>query len=66
MSTDRPANHGQSTHGLRGDYSSMRADYTVDQDHSAYTDLQHDRWRRLYRSGLCDVHKFREHPANHN
>src|SRR5512134_403250 len=49
MSTDRPANHGQSTHGLRGDYSSMRADYTVDQDHSAYSDAQHDRWRRLYR-----------------
>ena len=37
MSAERPANHGQSSHGLRGDYSRMRPDYTVEQDHSAYT-----------------------------
>ena len=43
------ANYGQSSHGLRGDYSRMRPDYTVDQDYSAYTEEQHDRWRRLYR-----------------
>ena len=49
MSAERPANHGQSTHGLRGDYRRMRPDYTVDQDQSAYTEAQHDRWRRLYR-----------------
>jgi phenylalanine-4-hydroxylase len=49
MSAERPANHGQSTHGLRGDYRRMRPDYTVDQDHSAYTEAQHGRWRRLYR-----------------
>jgi phenylalanine-4-hydroxylase len=43
-----PANHGQSSHGLRGDYSRMRPDYTVEQDHSTYTEAEHDRWRRLY------------------
>jgi len=43
------ASHGQSSHGLRGDYSRMRPDYTVEQDHAAYTAEQHDRWRRLYR-----------------
>jgi phenylalanine-4-hydroxylase len=48
MSADRPANHGQSSHGLRGDYRRMRPDYTVEQDHSAYTEAEHDRWRRLY------------------
>ena len=43
-----PANHGQSSRGLRGDYSRMRSDHTVEQDHSAYTEAEHDRWRRLY------------------
>jgi phenylalanine-4-hydroxylase len=42
------SNHGQTSHGLRGDYSRMRPDYTVEQDHSAYTRAEHDRWRRLY------------------
>src|SRR5215470_10952666 len=49
MSAERQANYGQSSHGLRGDYSRMRADYTVDQDYGAYTEEQQDRWRRLYR-----------------
>jgi len=49
MSAERPANHGQSSHGLRGDYSRMRPDYTVDQDPAGYTEAEHDRWRRLYR-----------------
>jgi phenylalanine-4-hydroxylase len=49
MGSERQANYGQSSHGLRGDYSRMRPDYTVDQDYSAYTEEQHDRWRRLYR-----------------
>ena len=43
-----PANHGQSSHGLRGDYSRMRPDHTVEQDHAAYTEVEHERWRRLY------------------
>jgi phenylalanine-4-hydroxylase len=49
MSADRPANYGESSHGLRGDYRRMRPDYTVEQDYDAYTDAQQDRWRRLYR-----------------
>jgi phenylalanine-4-hydroxylase len=46
---DRPESHGQTSHGLRGDYSRMRPDYTVDQDYDAYTREQQERWRRLYR-----------------
>lgn len=34
--------------GLRGDYSRMRPDYTVEQDYSAYTDVHQETWRRLY------------------
>jgi phenylalanine-4-hydroxylase len=49
MGSERPANHGQSTHGLRGDYSRVRPDFTVEQDYDAYTEAEHDRWRRLYR-----------------
>ncbi len=33
---------------LRGDYTGMRPDYTVDQPLAHYTDAEHDRWRRLY------------------
>ena len=39
---------GDTQHKLRGDYSRMRPDYTVDQDWDAYTAQQHDLWRRLY------------------
>jgi phenylalanine-4-hydroxylase len=40
---------GETGHKLRGDYSRMRPDYTVDQDWDAYTPEQHELWRRLYR-----------------
>jgi phenylalanine-4-hydroxylase len=39
---------GQTDHALRGDYTKIREDYTVDQDLSAYSDAAHERWRRLY------------------
>jgi phenylalanine-4-hydroxylase len=39
---------GQTEHALRGDYSRMRPDYTVDQDWDAYAPAEHDLWRRLY------------------
>src|SRR5215831_10223106 len=50
---DRPARGeirmtGQTDHNLRGDYSGMRPDYTVDQDWDAYSAAEHDLWRRLY------------------
>jgi phenylalanine-4-hydroxylase len=38
----------KSASGLRGDYDSAAADYTVSQDWHAYTPEMHERWRRLY------------------
>ncbi|MBI1250747.1 MAG: phenylalanine 4-monooxygenase [Alphaproteobacteria bacterium] len=35
-------------HGLRGDYSHMRVDWTVEQPLSAYTADEHALWRTLY------------------
>src|SRR5512143_3809238 len=55
MSAEEPASHGESTHGLRGDYSRMRPDYTVDQDYASYADAQQDRWRRLYHRQIALV-----------
>ena len=39
---------GETGHKLRGDYSRMRPDYTVDQQWHAYSPEQHALWRRLY------------------
>jgi phenylalanine-4-hydroxylase len=39
---------GQTDHALRGDYSKMRPDYTVEQDYSRYTNAEQDLWKRLY------------------
>jgi phenylalanine-4-hydroxylase len=39
---------GETHHALRGDYSRMRADYTVDQEWDAYSPGEHTLWRRLY------------------
>ena len=33
---------------LRGDYSHMAADYTIEQDWARYTEAEHARWRLLY------------------
>jgi phenylalanine-4-hydroxylase len=40
---------GETGHNLRGDYSRVRPDYTVDQEWQAYTPAEHDLWRRLSR-----------------
>jgi phenylalanine-4-hydroxylase len=40
---------GETDHKLRGDYSRMRLDYTVDQEWEGYTRAEHELWRRLYR-----------------
>jgi phenylalanine-4-hydroxylase len=40
---------GVTDHKLRGDYSAMRPDYTVDQEWGAYSEAEHELWRRLYR-----------------
>jgi phenylalanine-4-hydroxylase len=39
----------RSSHALRGDYSHIRADYSIDQPTNLYSPLDHERWRRLYR-----------------
>ncbi len=39
---------GQTDHALRGNYEGMRADYTVDQDWAAYSEAEHELWKRLY------------------
>jgi phenylalanine-4-hydroxylase len=56
---------GETGHKLRGDYSRIRPDYTVDQAWDAYSREEHDLWRRLYRrqeslvaKGACD--EFRD------
>lgn len=38
----------RSAHGLRGDYSRMSEDYTVEQDYRLYTPAHQDVWRRLH------------------
>jgi phenylalanine-4-hydroxylase len=38
---------GETTHNLRGDYSGMRPDYTVEQAWEAYSPGEHALWRRL-------------------
>jgi phenylalanine-4-hydroxylase len=49
---------GETAHKLRGDYSRMRSDYTVDQDWDAYSEAQHELWRRLYRRQESLVAKY--------
>ncbi|HSN73300.1 MAG TPA: phenylalanine 4-monooxygenase [Steroidobacteraceae bacterium] len=43
-----PQTYGASDHGLRGDYSQMAPDYTVEQRWGDYGQAEHDRWCRLY------------------
>ena len=49
---------GETGHKLRGDYSRMRPDYTVDQDWDAYSAGEHDLWRRLYRRQMGLVPRY--------
>jgi phenylalanine-4-hydroxylase len=44
--------------GLRGDYTGIRADYTVDQPFAGYSPAQHDRWRRLYRRQMVLMPRY--------
>lgn len=39
----------QTSHALRGDYTNMKADFTVDQPYHSYTEDEQDRWRFLYK-----------------
>jgi phenylalanine-4-hydroxylase len=49
---------GETGHKLRGDYSRMRPDCTVDQDWDAYSAGEHDLWRRLYRRQMDLVPRY--------
>jgi phenylalanine-4-hydroxylase len=49
---------GETDHNLRGDYSRMRSDYTVDQDWDAYTAADHELWRRLYARQMSLVPRY--------
>jgi phenylalanine-4-hydroxylase len=49
---------GETAHKLRGDYSRMRPDYTVDQDWSGYAEGEHALWRRLYQRQASLVAKY--------
>ena len=49
---------GQTDHALRGDYSAMRPDYTVEQDYSRYTSAEQDLWKRLYARQSALVPKY--------
>jgi phenylalanine-4-hydroxylase len=44
---------GETAHNLRGDYSRMRPDYTVDQEWDGYSGDEHALWRRLYARQLA-------------
>jgi len=39
---------GQTDHTLRGDYTNIHPDYTVEQDYGRYTPAEQDLWKRLY------------------
>jgi len=49
---------GETVHKLRGDYSRIRPDYTVDQDWGAYSAEEHALWRRLYERQATLVPKY--------
>ena len=51
----------RSSHPLRGDYSQIRPDYSVDQPVAHYTEAQHDRWRRLYRRQMALMPRYAAH-----
>jgi len=55
---------GETHHALRGDYSRMRPDYTVDQDWGAYAPAEHELWRRLYARQLSLVPKYASEEFN--
>ena len=49
---------GQTDHALRGDYSQMRPDYTVEQDYGRYSAAEQELWKRLYARQSTMVPKY--------
>lgn len=50
-----PTTYGASERPPRGDYSTAGADYVCDQNWAAYTEAEHDRYRRLYANRLAKL-----------
>ena len=48
MSTEGLNTEGKTDTPLRGDYSRMREDYTIDQGWESYTEAEHALWRQLF------------------
>ena len=55
---------GETDHKLRGDYSHVRPDFTVDQDWDAYTPDQHELWRRLHARQISLVRNYASEEFN--
>jgi len=53
-----PSEGSRSSHPLRGDYSAIRPDYSVDQPFDQYSDVEHDRWRRLYQHQMTLMPRY--------
>jgi phenylalanine-4-hydroxylase len=49
---DQAMSAGKTDHELRGDYSRMREDYTIEQDWAGYAEQDHETWRTLYQRQL--------------
>ena len=49
---------GQTDHPLRGDYSQMRPDFTVEQDYARYSAGEQTLWKRLYARQSALVPKY--------
>ena len=56
---------GETVHNLRGDYSRMRPDYTVDQDWAGYSREEHDLWKRLYARQVAEKPELKQVAPNH-
>jgi phenylalanine-4-hydroxylase len=53
-----PPEASRSSHPLRGDYSAIGPDYSVEQPFDHYSYVGHDRWRRLYRRQMELVPRY--------
>jgi phenylalanine-4-hydroxylase len=53
-----PLGGSRSSHKLRGDYSAIRPDYSVEQPFDHYSDVDHDRWRRLYHRQMALMPRY--------
>jgi len=58
MDSPLASSSGRSSHPLRGDYSHMHPDYTVEQPIDHYTPAEHERWRRLYHRQIDLISRY--------